>query len=51
MCPKLHWDVKFQVMNAKMIDSIGKLKNTEIKPYSMCMHFSSYLIKKVFSGV
>ena len=51
MFPKLHWDVQFQVMKSKMIESIKNLNNTGINPYLMHMHFNAYLTKKAFSGV
>ena len=45
MNPKLHWDGKFLVMK-KIIESIAKINNTEIKSYLMHMHFNAYLVKK-----
>ena len=37
-------------MKEKIIESIAKLNNTEIKPYLMHLYFNAYLLKKVFFG-
>ena len=50
ICPQLQWDDQFTVMKEKMIESIAKLNNTEIKPYLMHLYFNAYLLKKVFFG-
>ena len=49
-CPQLQWEEEFKVMKEKMIKSIAKLKNTEIKPYLMCLYFNMCLLKKFFFG-
>ena len=33
-----------------MIESIENLKNKEIKPYLMSLHFNAHLLKKTFVG-
>ena len=51
MCPQVQQKDQFKVMKEKMIESIAKINNTEIKPYLMHLCFNAYLLKKVFSGV
>ena len=50
MCPQVQWKDQFKVMKEKMIESIAKLNNTEIKPHIMYLYFNAYLLKKVFFG-
>ena len=50
-CPQLKWYGQFKVVKDKMIDSIAKLNNTEIKPFLMFLDFNACLLNKVFSGV
>jgi len=50
MCPQVQWKDQFKVMKEKMIESIAKLNNTEIKPYLMHLYFNACSLKKVFFG-
>ena len=46
-CPHSPWDIQFKCMKDKMIDSIEKINNTEIKPYLICLCFNACSLEKV----
>ena len=50
VCPQLQWDEQYKVMKEKIIESIAKINNTEIKICLPGLHFNACLIKKVFFG-
>ena len=50
VCPQLQWDDQLKVMKERMIDSIAKFNNTEIKLHLINVHFNACFLKKMFFG-
>ena len=50
MAPSLEWKGQFEVMRNKLLESMRKLINKEIKMWQVHVYYHIYMIKSVFFG-